>query len=77
MMFIYGLVIYNEKVSIKVLCFFYILAPIKATEIVFIWEDRRDPTVCFEYKTDSERYICEKKCTVAEILAKWFGASIS
>ena len=71
MMFIYGLVIYNEKVSIKVLCFFYILAPIKATDIVFIWEDRRDTTVCFEYKTDSEQY------TVADILAKRFGASIS
>ena len=28
----------------------------KATEIVFIWEDRRDPTVRFEYKTDSEHY---------------------
>ena len=53
------------------LCFLYISAPIKATEIVFIWEDRGDPTVRFEYKTNSERY------TVAEILAKWFGASIS
>ena len=53
------------------LCFLYISAPIKATEIVFIWEDRGDPTVRFEYKTNSEWY------TVAEILAKWFGASIS
>ena len=52
-------------------CFLYISAPIKATEMVFIWEDRGDPTVCFKYKTYSERY------TVAEILAKWFGPSIS
>ena len=29
------------------LYFLYISAPIKATEI-FIWEDRGDPTVCFE-----------------------------
>ena len=48
-----------------------ISAPIEATEIVFIWEGRRDPTVRFEYKTNSERY------TVAKILAKWFDASIS
>ena len=53
------------------ICFLHISAAIKATEIVFIWEDRGDPTVRFEYKTNSERY------TVAEILAKWFGASIS
>ena len=53
------------------LCFLYISAPIKATEIVFIWEEIRDSTVCFEYKTDSEQY------TVVEILAKCFGASIS
>ena len=50
------------------LYFLYISAPIKATEIVFIWEDRGDPTVRFEYKTNSERY------TVAEILAKRVGA---
>ena len=37
------------------LCFLYISAPIKATEIVFIWEDRGDPIVHFEYKTNSER----------------------
>ena len=43
----------------------------KAAEKVFIWEDRGDPAVRFEYKTNSEQY------TVAEILAKWFGASIS
>ena len=42
----------------------------KATEIVFIWEDREDFSVRFEYKTTSEGY------TVAEILAKRFGASI-
>ena len=53
------------------LYFLYISAPIKATEIVFIVEDRGDPIVRFEYKTNSKRY------TVAEILAKWFGASIS
>ena len=53
------------------LYFLYISATIKATEIVFIVEDRGDPIVRFEYKTNSKRY------TVAEILAKWFGASIS
>ena len=53
------------------LCFLYISAPIKGTEIVFIWEDREDLSVRFEYKTNSERY------TVAEILAKRFGASVS
>ena len=53
------------------LCFLYISAPIKATEIVFIWNDRGDPIVHFEYKTDSEQH------TIAEILANWFGASIS
>ena len=37
----------------------------------FIWKDRGDPIVCFEYKKDFER------CTVAEIWGKWFGASIS
>ena len=52
-------------------CFLYISAAIKHTEIVFILEDRRDHTVAFEYKTDSEQY------TVSEILAKWGGASIS
>ena len=36
------------------LCFLYISAPIKATEIVFIWKDRGYPTVPFEYKTNSE-----------------------
>ena len=35
--------------------FLDISAPIKAKEIVFIWEDKRDPIVRFEYKTDSER----------------------
>ena len=49
-------------------CFLYILALDKATEI--IWEDRREHTLCFEYKTDSER------STVIEILTKRFGASI-
>ena len=53
------------------LCFLYISNPIKATEIVFILEDRGDLSVCFKYKMSSERY------TVAEILAKRFGASIS
>ena len=38
------------------LCFLYISASIKAAEIFFIWEDRGDPTVSFEYKTDSDRY---------------------
>ena len=62
--------IYHKEVYYRVykknapLCFLYILAPIKATEIVFIWEETADPAVCFEYKTDSER------CTVAEILGK-------
>ena len=36
------------------LCFLYILAPIKATEMFFIWEDRGNPAVRFEYKTNSE-----------------------
>ena len=53
------------------LCFLYISAAIKGKEIVFIWEDRGDLSVRFEYKTNSERYM------VAEILAKRFGASIS
>ena len=53
------------------LYFLYISASLKATEIVFIWEDSGDPTVRFEYKTNSEQY------TAAKILAKWFGASIS
>ena len=53
------------------LYFLYFSAPIKATELVFIWEERGDPIVRFEYKTNSEGY------TVAEILAKRFGASIS
>ena len=53
------------------LCFLYISAPIKATEMVLILEDRGDPTLHFEYQTDSER------CTVDEILAKWFDTSIS
>ena len=34
--------------------------------MVFVWEDRGDPTLCFEYKTVS------KSCTVAEILTKRF-----
>ena len=53
-------------------CFLYISAPIKATEIVFIWDDRGDPVVRFEYKTDSEQF------TVGcRDISKWFGASIS
>ena len=40
-------------------------------KIVFKWKDRGDPLVCYEYKTDSEQE------TVAEILEKWFGVSIS
>ena len=52
-------------------CFLYISAPIKATEIVFVWEEKGHPTARFVYKIESERYF------VAEILAKWFGASIS
>ena len=39
----------------------------QATKIVFlgfIWEEREDSTVCFEYKPDFEQ------CTVAEKLAK-------
>ena len=49
----------------------YISAPIKATEMVFIWKDKIDPTVRFEYKMDLER------CILAKIFSKWFGASIS
>ena len=54
------------------LCFLYsISAPIKATEMVFIWKDKIDSIVRFEYKMDLE------SCIVAEIFSKWFGASIS
>ena len=49
-------------------CFPYTSAPIKATEMVFIWKNRGD---LFRYKTISERFMG------AEMLAKWFGASIS
>ena len=44
----------------------YKSACIKATAMVFIWGDRRYPTVRFEYKTASERYL------VAELWAKQF-----
>ena len=51
--------------------FVFFISLLKATENVFIWKDRGDPTVRFKYKTESEQY------TVAKILAKWFGAPIS
>ena len=68
---IYEVMTYRVYQKNGPLCFLYISAPIKATEIVFIWKDRGDSTVRFEYKTNSEQY------TVDEILVKWFGASIS
>ena len=36
------------------LCFLYILAP-TATEMIFFWQDRGDPTVRLAYKSDSEQ----------------------
>ena len=38
------------------LCFLYISAPTKATEMIVLWEDRGDPTVWFVYKMDSDCY---------------------
>ena len=55
--------------TMGVVCFFqnwyfsmlYFSACEKATALVFKWDDRGCPAVCFEYKTASER------CLVAEI----------
>ena len=51
--------------------FIHISVLIKATEMVFIWEDKGYPIVCFVYKMKSEQ------CTVAEIYANLFGALVS
>ena len=47
----------------------YIFSNKKATKIVLIWLERRNPSILFKCRMGSE------ECTVADICAKLFGIS--
>ena len=61
----------TEYLKIKVRMFFAFISPAirKLHKWFFLWLERGDPPICFQYKMASEQ------CTVADIRAKLFSIS--